>query len=81
MERHALRIAVKRMRYAAEFFGNLFRPHSVAERYIEKAQALQNLLGQPNDKLIALKLIKTLDCAEDARTFVRSRDRREMVRA
>ena len=66
VERHALRIAVKRMRYAAEFFGNLFRPHSAAERYIEKAQALQNLLGQPNDKLIALKLIKTLDCAEDA---------------
>src|SRR5277367_2837720 len=65
-ERHALRVAVKRMRYAAEFFGNLFHPHSAAERYIEKAQALQNLLGQRNDETIAVKLIKALDCAEDA---------------
>jgi CHAD domain-containing protein len=64
-ERHALRVAVKRMRYAAEFFGNLFHPHSVAERYIEKAQALQDLLGQRNDETIALKLIKGLDCGAD----------------
>ena len=65
-ERHALRVAVKRMRYAAEFFGNLFNSHSAAERYIEKAQALQDLLGQRNDETIALKLIKGLDCGEDA---------------
>jgi inorganic triphosphatase YgiF len=65
-ERHALRVAVKRMRYAAEFFENLFHPHSAAERYIEKAQALQDLLGQRNDETIALKLIKGLDCGEDA---------------
>ena len=65
-ERHALRVAVKRMRYAAEFFGNLFHPHSAAERYIEKARALQDLLGQRNDETIALELIKGLDCGEDA---------------
>ena len=45
-ERHALRIAAKHMRYAVEFFGSLFHPHSAAERYIDKAQALQDLLGQ-----------------------------------
>ena len=61
VERHALRIAVKRMRYAAEFFGNLFRPHSVAERgTLRRRKHFSNLLGQPDDKLaIALKLINT----------------------
>jgi triphosphatase len=65
-ERHALRVAVKRMRYAAEFFGNLFHPHSAAERYIDKAKTLQDLLGQQNDMAIAIKLIKGLDCGQDA---------------
>ena len=65
-ERHALRIAAKHMRYAVEFFGSLFHPHSAAERYIDKAQALQDLLGQQNDATIALGLIKTLDFGADA---------------
>jgi triphosphatase len=60
-ERHALRIAAKRMRYAVEFFGCLFHPYSAAERYIDKAQALQDLLGRQNDATIALGLVKTLD--------------------
>ena len=64
-ERHALRIAAKHMRYAVEFFGSLFHPHS-AERYIEKAQALLDLLGQRNDETIALGLIKKLDFAREA---------------
>jgi triphosphatase len=65
-ERHTLRIAPKHMRYAAEFFGGLFHPHSAAERYIDKAQALQDLLGQRNDATIALGLVKTLDFGADA---------------
>jgi triphosphatase len=64
-ERHALRIATKHMRYAVEFFASLFHPHS-AERYIEKAEALLDLLGQRNDETIALGLIKKLDFATDA---------------
>ena len=64
-ERHALRIAAKHMRYAVEFFGSLFHPHS-AERYIDIAQALQDLLGQQNDATIALGLVKTLDFGADA---------------
>ena len=65
-ERHALRIAAKHMRYAVEFFGSLFHPHSAAERYIDKAQALQDLLGQQNDATIALGLVKTLDFCADS---------------
>jgi triphosphatase len=65
-ERHALRIAAKHMRYAVEFFGSLFHPHSAAERYMNKAQALQDLLGQGNDATIALGLVKTLDFAADS---------------
>ena len=64
-ERHALRIAAKHLRYAVEFFASLFHPHS-AERYIQKAQALLDLLGQRNDETIALGLIKKLDFATDA---------------
>ena len=64
-ERHAFRIAAKHMRYAVEFFASLFNPHS-AKRYIEKAQALLDLLGQRNDEIIALGLIKKLDFAADA---------------
>ena len=64
-ERHALRIAAKHMRYAVEFFGSLFHPHS-AERYIDIAQVLQDLLGQQNDATIALGLVKTLDFGADA---------------
>ena len=64
-ERHALRIATKHMRYAVEFFSSLLHRHS-CERYIEKAQALQDLLGQRNDDTVALGLIKTLDFTTDA---------------
>jgi triphosphatase len=64
-QRHALRIATKHIRYAVEFFGSFFPPHS-CERYIEKAQALQDLLGLRNDETVALGLIQTLDFAADA---------------
>ncbi len=59
--RHALRIAMKHMRYAAEFFGHLFHPARAAKRYAEKAAALQDLLGELNDATIALRLVKDLD--------------------
>ena len=65
-ERHAVRIAVKHLRYATQFFGSLFHPASAIERYAEKAAALQDLLGERNDVTIALRLIQTLDCQSDA---------------
>ena len=59
--RHALRIALKHVRYATEFFGGLFHPASAAELYARKAAALQDMLGELNDAAIALRLIKELD--------------------
>ncbi len=80
--RHALRIAMKHMRYATEFFGALFhrgsRPPSATLR---KAAALQDLLGELNDAAIAERLVKTLDLADEpARRLRRGRGDR-MVRA
>jgi CHAD domain-containing protein len=47
--RHELRIALKNLRYCAEFFGDLFgRPRKI-RRYIRTVAALQELLGVHND--------------------------------
>ena len=66
LERHAVRIAVKHLRHATQFFGSLFHPASAVELYTEKAVALQDLLGERNDATIALRLIHTLDFRSDA---------------
>ena len=63
--RHALRIAMKHMRYATEFFGVLFPSKSAADRYVRKAAALQDLLGELNDAAIAVRLVKTLRLPKD----------------
>ena len=55
---------MKHMRYATEFFGGLFHPKAAAERYAEKAAALQDLLGELNDAVIALRLVKGLGPAK-----------------
>jgi adenylate cyclase len=62
---HALRIGIKRLRYALEFFGPLAggKRHG---RSIEKLAALQDALGQINDLANAGRLLN--DCAgEDPR--------------
>ncbi|MFN4148213.1 MAG: CHAD domain-containing protein, partial [Rhodocyclaceae bacterium] len=45
---HALRIAIKRLRYALEFFAPL-ATRKVTRRYIEALAALQDVLGRIND--------------------------------
>ena len=66
--RHALRIAMKHMRYATEFFRTLFlEEEEAAARYVRKAAALQDLLGELNDAAIAGGLVKTLGFARNAR--------------
>jgi inorganic triphosphatase YgiF len=47
-ERHEIRIAVKKLRYATEFFAALFPPRA-ARRYIETLAVLQDELGVLND--------------------------------
>ncbi len=56
-QRHDLRIVLKNLRYASEFFGSLYDP--VALRKFTKAVgALQEALGAHNDSVSALDLVK-----------------------
>jgi CHAD domain-containing protein len=45
---HRLRIALKKLRYTAEFFAPLYPKKDVA-RYLQKLRGLQNNLGDLND--------------------------------
>ena len=47
-ECHRLRIALKKLRYAAEFYGPLFKKKAV-KRYVDRMKKLQDLLGVLND--------------------------------
>jgi CHAD domain-containing protein len=47
-ECHRLRIALKRLRYAAEFYGPFYKKKAV-KRYLGRLRKLQDLLGQIND--------------------------------
>jgi len=58
--RHALRIAIKRQRYAAEFFQTLFEGKRQA-RYLAVLRDAQDSLGRANDAHIASGLLATAD--------------------
>jgi CHAD domain-containing protein len=47
-ERHRLRIALKKLRYASEFFTPLY-PQNAVKRWIEPLKELQDMLGHLND--------------------------------
>jgi CHAD domain-containing protein len=47
-EFHRARLALKRLRYAAEFYGPLFKKKAV-KRYLDRMKKLQDLLGRIND--------------------------------
>ncbi|MFT5532787.1 MAG: triphosphatase [Burkholderiaceae bacterium] len=57
--RHRLRIAVKKMRYAIEFFVSLY-PAKKMRRYAEGLAMLQDQLGASNDAAVADRLLKQL---------------------
>ncbi len=54
-ERHAVRIAAKKLRYAAEFFGPLYK-HKRVRSYLGALAKLQQVLGQANDEIVAARL-------------------------
>ncbi|MGE0679963.1 MAG: CHAD domain-containing protein [Candidatus Binatia bacterium] len=62
-ERHAVRIAAKKLRYAAEFFSSLF-PRKRTQRYIDALAALQDILGIMNDSATTVTLMQQLATAE-----------------
>jgi len=63
-QRHLLRIAIKRQRYAAEFFQSLFGAQAKGHkrrqaRYLRALRDAQDSLGSTNDIRIALELLTT----------------------
>jgi len=63
-QRHLLRIAIKRQRYAAEFFQSLFGAKPKAhkrrqDRYLRVLRTAQDSLGRANDAHIAWVLLTT----------------------
>jgi triphosphatase len=58
-ERHRVRIAAKKLRYAAEFFASLYPAKRVA-RYVEALEDLQDILGALNDAAVVDRLLAEL---------------------
>jgi inorganic triphosphatase YgiF len=56
-QRHRLRIVLKNIRYASEFFGSLYDAAGVG-KFIKVVGALQDALGAHNDSVSALKLVE-----------------------
>ncbi len=59
MQRHRLRIAFKKLRYALEFFAPVL-PRKRQKVYLEGLIAIQDLLGKLNDQVTAERLLKEL---------------------
>lgn len=55
-QRHALRIAAKKLRYAAEFFSGLY-PRKMTSLYIQTLSRLQDEFGALNDQVVAGRLL------------------------
>ncbi len=66
-ERHEVRIVLKNLRYAAEFFGVLFGDGRAVHAYIRAAARLQDLLGAHNDAASAQVFARAAVDAETAR--------------
>lgn len=64
---HRLRIAVKRLRYIAEFFLPL--APKKARNYVRALSELQDLLGRLNDYAVAWRLLDTLGAEESSPAY------------
>jgi len=64
-ERHELRIALKNLRYAIEFFGPLFDDDKEQRSFLRLVSDLQEDLGAHNDAATAEAFIGTLDLSAD----------------
>lgn len=65
-ERHELRIALKNLRYAVEFFGGLFAEDKAQRSFLRLVADLQEDLGAHNDAATAAAFIATLGLEQDA---------------
>jgi inorganic triphosphatase YgiF len=62
---HALRIEVKKLRYATEFLQRLYTRKAVRE-YLACTAELQEILGGLNDAAVTARLLAGLDCGDPA---------------
>jgi triphosphatase len=60
-ERHEVRIALKNLRYAADFFGKLFQDSRHVRSYVQAAAKLQDTLGSYNDMIMIMDQIRRID--------------------
>lgn len=67
-ERHEVRIALKKLRYAAEFFGALYDDASAYRPYVRAVSRLQGILGAHNDAAGAQSLLDLLESRRQADT-------------
>ena len=66
--RHRLRISLKKLRYGAEFFGNLFDRPRKMRSYIDSASKFQDNLGVQNDAAMAKHFLDKLSETSDRGT-------------
>jgi CHAD domain-containing protein len=62
---HRLRIRIKKLRYATEFFGSIW-PSRRTKRYLSALKDLQQVLGALHDTTVAEKLVGHLKAAGGA---------------
>ncbi len=59
--RHALRLTLKKLRYAAEFFVPLYAEQSLAQKYLKGLSRLQDALGTDNDVTTTRTLLRDIE--------------------
>lgn len=62
--RHDLRVSLKTLRYAAEFFLPLYAERAGAKRYLAQLSGLQESLGRDSDNMATGRLLKTIEANE-----------------
>lgn len=60
---HALRIEIKKLRYALEFLSSLY-PRKSVRAFAGAAAELQDILGSLNDEAVTLRLLATMDTTD-----------------
>jgi len=66
-ERHEVRIVLKNLRYAAEFFGGFFVNSKAVHTYVRSTAQLQDLLGAHNDAASAQGYLSAAEDVDAAR--------------
>lgn len=69
-QRHELRLMLKKLRYAVEFFASLFSEKETT-RFLKRVAALQEVLGQMNDAAFSRALVGDIMKGDDATAGVR----------